>query len=93
MSVPKELLYILDLVKNREVVEKMLDVPDGYEVLNITDDFLNGGPVVISKIKKGTEEERIKNREKLDYAVTSALEAFVRSGREIKKYPLKKAGI
>ena len=70
MSVPKELLYILDIVKNREVVEKMLDVPEGYRVLKITDEFLSGGPVIISKEKIVSEEERLKNRKRLEDVIS-----------------------
>ena len=77
MSVPKELLYILDIVKNREVVEKMLDVPEGYRVVKITDEFLSGGPVIISKEKIVSEEERERCRERanevfFDVAVKTA---------------------
>lgn len=66
MSVPKELEYILDLVKEPEIVKKMLDVPEGYRVVNITDEFLEGGPVIISKEKILTPEEERRNRERIE---------------------------
>lgn len=66
MSVPKELEYILDLVKEPEIVRQMLDVPEGYRVVKITDEFREGGPVIISKEKILTPEEERRNKERIE---------------------------
>ena len=46
-----------------EPVQKMFELEDGEEIINFVDHFAEGGPVVLVKTKRGSEEQRRKNRE------------------------------
>lgn len=64
------------LTKYGEAARAATDIPDDAEIVNITDDFENGGPIVISYTRRTSEEEKIRNRQKLQEAINYALDAI-----------------
>ena len=64
------------LTKYGEAARSATDIPDDAEIVNITDDFENGGPIVISYTRRTSEEEKIRNRQKLQEAINYALDAI-----------------
>ena len=63
--------YLTELSDEARTV---LDIPENAEIVNITDQFRNGGPIVISYSIKTTDEERQDNRRRLQYAIDNALD-------------------
>lgn len=78
MAIPKELEYVLEHVKRPDIVRKMLDIPEGYEIHNITDSFLQGGPLVVSFIPITNEAVRARNRERLNDTIMEVVESHCR---------------
>lgn len=70
----KEFDYLTEL---SEEARESLDIPEDAEVVNITDRFREGGPIVVSYTRKTTEEQRQKNRERLQVAIDDAFDAII----------------
>lgn len=70
----KEFDYLTEL---SEAARESLDIPEDAEVVNITDEFRNGGPIVVSYTRKTTEEQRQKNRDRLQAAIDSAFDDII----------------
>ena len=62
------------LAELSERAREALDIPEDAEVINITDKFRDGGPIVISYSRATTEAERQENRRRLQYAIDGALD-------------------
>ena len=60
-----------------ERAQQVLEIPDGAEVINITDKFKEGGPIVVSMLTPASEEEKKKNRLELQAAIDRALYALL----------------
>ncbi len=56
-----------------EGARKAAEIPEGAEVLNITDEFAEGGPIVISYCIRGDIETAKKNKRNLDFVIDKAL--------------------
>ena len=59
-----------------EEAKDALAIPEDAEVGNITNEFENGGPIVVSYKRPSTPEQRAKNREELQRAIDRALDAI-----------------
>lgn len=70
----KEFDYLTEL---SEAARESLDIPEDAEVVNITDEFRNGGPIVVSYTRKTTDEQRQKNRDRLQAAIDSAFDDII----------------
>lgn len=70
----KEFDYLTEL---SEMAREALDIPEDAEIVNITDQFRKGGPIVVSYTKKTSEVQRQENRHKLQNAIDSALDDIV----------------
>ncbi len=71
----KEFDYLTEL---SEKAREALDIPEDAEVVNITDRFREGGPIVVSYTRKVSEEVRLHNRRRLQDAVDSAFDAIIK---------------
>lgn len=69
----KEFDYLTEL---SEKARQVLDIPEDAEVLNITDEFARGGPIVISYCLRGDIETAKSNKRNLDFAIDKALRAL-----------------
>lgn len=67
----KEFDYLTEL---SEEAHEALDIPEDAEVLNITDHFREGGPIVVLYTRKTSAEQRAKNRERLQAAIDDAID-------------------
>lgn len=67
----KEFDYLTEL---SEEARASLDIPENAEVVNITDKFREGGPIVVSYTIRGTDEQRKENRRNLQTAIDNALD-------------------
>ena len=70
----KEFDYLTELSEN---ARQALDIPEDAEVVNITDKFREGGPIVVSYTRKTSEEQLIKNRADLQRAIDGAFEDII----------------
>lgn len=70
----KEFDYLTEL---SEEARQALDIPEDSEVVNITDHWREGGPIVISHMKKVTDEQRAENRRRLQNAIDKAFDAII----------------
>ena len=70
----KEFDYLTEL---SEEAREALDIPEDAEVVNITDRFREGGPIVVSYTRRASDEERQKNRERLQSAIDSAFDDII----------------
>lgn len=70
----KEFDYLTEL---SEEAREALDIPEDAEVVNITDRFREGGPIVVSYTRRASDEERQKNRKRLQSAIDSAFDDIV----------------
>lgn len=89
----KEFDYLTEL---SEEARASLDIPEDAEVVNITDRFREGGPIVVSWRIPTTEEQRQKNRERLQAAIDSAFDDIIarcENDREYYEDLKKKLGI
>lgn len=64
------------LSKYGEKARAATDIPDDAEIVNITDDFENGGPIVISYSRRASEEDKLLRRRNLQAAIDGALDAI-----------------
>ncbi len=65
------------LIELSEEARETLDIPENAKGVNITDNFCNGGPIVISSSLPTTEEQREDNKKRLQYAIDAAFEAII----------------
>ncbi len=70
----KEFDYLTEL---SEKAREALDIPEDAEVVNITDNFRQGGPIVVSYTRKTTDAQREHNRKRLQYAIDSAFDDII----------------
>lgn len=80
MAVEKGMKRLKDfdyLTELSETARQALDIPEDAEVVNITDKFREGGPIVISYTRKTDEEQRIKNRTNLQRAIDGAFDDII----------------
>ncbi len=70
----KEFDYLTEL---SEEARASLDIPEDAEVVNITDRFREGGPIVVSYTRKTSEAQRQENHRKLQDAIDSAFDAII----------------
>lgn len=73
----KRLKEFGDLTELSERAKEALDIPENAEVINITNKFREGGPIVISYSLPTSDIERQENRRKLQYAVDRALDELL----------------
>ena len=64
------------LSKYGEKARAATDIPDDAEIVNITDDFENGGPIVISYTRRASDEEIQRRQRNLQTAIDGALDAI-----------------
>jgi hypothetical protein len=76
----KEFDYLTEL---SEEARAALDIPADANVINITDKFREGGPIVISYSRPTSEAERQENRRRLQYAIDEALDNLPHCASEI----------
>lgn len=79
----KEFDYLTEL---SEAARESLDIPEDAEVVNITDHFREGGPIVVSYTRRGTEEQRQENRRRLQNAIDSAFDDIIARCQNDKEY-------
>ena len=79
----KEFDYLTEL---SEEARAALDIPADASVVNITDRFREGGPIVISYSRQTSDAERRENRRRLQYAIDSALDDITLRCRENPTY-------
>ncbi|MBE6733378.1 MAG: hypothetical protein E7561_05210 [Ruminococcaceae bacterium] len=70
----KEFDYLTEL---SETARQALDIPEDAEVVNITDKFREGGPIVVSYTRKTDAEQRTKNRADLQRAIDYAFDDII----------------
>lgn len=79
----KEFDYLTEL---SEEARASLDIPEDAEVVNITDRFREGGPIVVSYTRKTTEEQRQENHRRLQDAIDSAFDAIIERCNDDREY-------
>lgn len=79
----KEFDYLTEL---SEKARESLDIPEDAEVVNITDRFREGGPIVVSYTRTGTEKQRQENRRRLQNAIDSAFDDIIARCQNDKQY-------
>lgn len=67
----KEFDYLTEL---SEKAREALDIPANADIVNITNKFCEGGPIVISYSMPTSDAERQENRRRLQYAIDEALD-------------------
>lgn len=70
----KEFDYLTEL---SERAKEALEIPEDAKVINITDKFREGGPIVISYSRPTSDAERRENRRRLQYAIDDAFDAVL----------------
>lgn len=71
--------YLTELT---EWERSLLDIPDDATVMNITDKFREGGPIVVSYTRPRSEEEKQATRRQLQAAIDQAIDAVVMQYRQ-----------
>lgn len=79
----KEFDYLTEL---SEEARQALDIPEDAEVVNITDHWREGGPIVVSSTRKTSPEQRAENRRRLQCAIDKAIYAIEERCRNDPEY-------
>ena len=79
----KEFDYLTEL---SEEARQALDIPEDAEVVNITDQWKEDGPIVISYTRKTSPEQRAENKRRLQCAIDKAIYAIEERCRNDPEY-------